>query len=224
MMRPHEFRAGRDSIRQDDYRWAMHWFDDAEAIAPALPAIWLVRTAATPRNLTERSALRRGTALRIVARQFGCREDDVVIGHDTAGRPFLAAPGPSGLCLSLATRAGVVAVGLARQPLGVDVEAVDPAAAPTLDLLHPAERMALDATAFADWPRAFIRLWAAKEAYVKALGSGFRRAPESFAVSLLSETAFRVTDPRAPTNASGAFRSMENGGHEIMAAAFVIAE
>ena len=202
----------------------MHWFDDADAIAPALPAIWLVRTDAKPRNLTERSALRRDTARRIVARQLGCREIDVAIEHDAAGRPLLAAPGASGLCLSLATRSGIVAIGLAQHPLGVDVEAVDAADAPPLDLLHPSERIALDAAAPIERPRVFACLWTAKEAYVKALGSGFRRAPESFAVSLLSEATFRVTDACAPTEAIGAFRSMKNGGHEIMAAAFVVVD
>lgn len=200
----------------------MHWFDDADAIAPALPAIWLVRTDAAPRNLTERSALRRGMARHILARQLGCREGDIAIAHDAAGRPFLDLAGETGLHLSLATRAGVVAVGLARQPLGVDVELVDERSIPPLDLLHPDERSALATAGTAQRARNFARLWAAKEAYVKALGSGFRRAPDSFAVSLLSETAFRVTDASAPAGAIGALRSIKNGGHEIMAAAIVV--
>ncbi len=200
----------------------MHWFDDADAIAPALPAIWLIRTNAAPRNLTERSALRRGIARRIVARQLGCREGDVAIAHDAAGRPLLDLPRETDLHLSLATRAGIVAVGLARHPLGVDVEQVDERAAPPLDLLHPDERSALDAIASTERARSFARLWAAKEAYVKALGTGFRRAPESFAVSLLSETTFRVADASAPTDTIGALCAMKNGGHEIMAAALVI--
>ncbi len=200
----------------------MHWFDDADAIAPALPAIWLVRTDANPHNLTERSALRRGMARSILARQLGCREGDVAIAHDAAGRPFLDLPRETGLHLSLATRAGVVAVGLACQPLGVDVEQVDERTAPPLDLLHPDERSALAAAGAAQQARNFARLWAAKEAYVKALGSGFRRAPESFAVSLLSETAFRVTDASAPADIAGALRAKKNGGHEIMAAAIVV--
>ena len=199
----------------------MHWFDDADAIAPALPATWLVRTNAAPRNLTERSALRRGMARQIAARQLGCREEDVAIAHDAAGRPLLDLPRKSGLHLSLATRAGIVAVGLARHPLGVDVEQVDEQAAPPLDLLHPDERAALVAADTPQRARSFVRLWAAKEAFVKALGTGFRRAPESFAVSLLSETTFRVIDASAPTDAIGVLRTMKNGGHEIMAAAFV---
>ena len=200
----------------------MHWFDDADAIAPALPAIWLIRTNAAPRNLTERSTLRRGMARRIVARQLGCREEDVAIAHDAAGRPLLDLPRETGLHLSLATRAGIVAVGLARQPLGVDVEQVDEQAAPPRDLLHPDERRALAEVDTTQRARSFARLWAAKEAYVKALGSGFRRAPESFAVSLLSETAFRVTDASAPTNSIGVLRAMKNGGQDILAAAAIV--
>lgn len=201
----------------------MHWFDNADAIAPALPATWLIRTDAAPRNLTERSALRRSLARRLVARQLGRQEEEVAIAHDAAGRPRLDLPGGTGLHLSLATRTGVVAVGLARQPLGVDVEQVDERATPPLALLHPDEREALAAADAAQRCSLFARLWAAKEAYVKALGTGFRRAPESFAVSLLSETAFRVTDASIPAESTGTLRIMRNGGHEIMAAAIVVA-
>jgi phosphopantetheinyl transferase len=200
----------------------MHWLDDVDAITPALPAIWLIRTGANPRGLTERSTLRRGVARLILARQLGCREGEVAIAHDAAGRPLLDRPKGTGLHLSLATRGGIVAVALARQPLGVDVEQVDEKAVPPLDLLHPDERRAVTATDTIQRARHFARLWAAKEAYVKALGAGFRRAPESFAVSLLSETAFRVADAFASADVTGALRTMKNGGHEIMAAAIVM--
>nr|WP_052232186.1 4'-phosphopantetheinyl transferase superfamily protein [Methylobacterium sp. ZNC0032] len=200
----------------------MHWFDDADAIAPALPAIWLVRTGAMPRNLTERSALRRSTARRIVARQLGCRAEDVAIAHDAAGRPLLDLPRESGLHLSLATRGGIVVVGIARRPIGVDVEAVDPGAVAPLDLLHPDERRFLEGAAPAARAPAFASLWAAKEAYVKALGTGFARPPESVRVSLLSETRFRVVDQRDGARAEGALRLMENGGQNHLAAAAIV--
>jgi 4'-phosphopantetheinyl transferase len=200
----------------------MHWSDDADAVAPALPAIWLVRTDADPRNLTERSALRRSTARGIVARQFGCRDDELVIGHDPAGRPFLAVPGSPQLHVSLATRAGVVAVGLARRPLGVDVESVDAGAAPPLDLLHPDERRLLETTKPAGRSVAFARLWVAKEAYVKALGTGFARPPESFSVSFLSETQFSLRDPQRAAAIQGQLRLMKNGGRDALAAAAIV--
>lgn len=200
----------------------MHWFDDADAIAPALPAIWVVRTDANPRNLTERSALRRSIARRILARQLGRQEDEIVIDHDPAGQPLLTLPGTPHLHLSLATRSGVVAVGLARYPVGVDVERVDAQAAAPLDLLHPDERRFLEATASPARPFAFARLWAAKEAYVKALGTGFARPPESFCVSLLSETRFGVLDPLRSAKSDGELRLMKNGGQDTLAAAAIV--
>ncbi len=200
----------------------MHWYEDADAVAPALPATWLVRTNAAPRNLTERSALRRGIAREIVARQLGCPAEQVAIAHDPAGRPLLALTGTPHLHLSLATRAGVVAVGLARHPIGADVERVDRKVPSPLDLLHPDERGFLAAAAPADRPLAFARLWAAKEAYVKALGTGFARPPESFCVTLLSETHFGVRDPQHGKERQGTLRVMKNGGQDILAAAAIV--
>lgn len=198
----------------------MHWSDDADTVAPALPAIWLVRTGADPRNLTERSALRRNTARQVLARQLARPESEIVIDHDPAGQPFLALP--ERLHLSLATRAGVVAVGLARHPMGVDVERVDWEVASPLDLLHPDERRFLEATELPDRPLAFTRLWAAKEAYVKALGTGFTRPPESFRVSLLSDDRFSVRDPEHGTERQGALRLMKNGDQDVLAAAAIV--
>ncbi|MGO4172302.1 4'-phosphopantetheinyl transferase superfamily protein [Bosea sp. TAF32] len=200
----------------------MLWLDSADSAAPALPAVWLIPTGASPRNLAERSELRRGTARRLLARQLGCTEEDVAIAHDPAGRPLLGLPAASGIELSVATRAGIVAIALARQPVGVDVERIEAPTAPPLDVLHADERKRLAAMPLALRPLAFAQIWAAKEAYVKALGVGFRRAPESFAVSLLSETAFRVDDPSHPTQARGHLRTMKNGGQEILAAAAIV--
>jgi len=200
----------------------MHWSEHADTVAPVLPAIWLVRTDACPRNLTERSALRRGTARRILARQFGCREDQIAIEHDPAGRPLLALPGTPDFHLSLATRASVVAISLAGHPVGVDIERVDAQSAPPLDLLHPDERRALTATVATARPLAFARLWAAKEAYAKALGTGFARPPESFCVSLLSEGRFSVLDPLRGTEAQGELHLMKNGGQDVLAAAAIV--
>ncbi len=200
----------------------MLWLDSADSAAPALPAVWLIPSGASPRNLAERSALRRGTARRVLARQLGCVEEHVVIAHDPAGRPLLARPEASGLRLSLATRAGIVAVAMAPRPIGVDIERIGIEGPAPLGVLHPEERKHVEAASPALRALAFARIWAAKEAYVKALGVGFRRAPESFAISLVSETAFRVIDPSRPAEASGHLRVMKNGGQEILAAAAIV--
>lgn len=199
----------------------MIWLTSPDMTAATLPAAWLIATGARPGNLTERSHLRRETARQVIARQLGLPVKAVTIGHDGKGRPLLAGPDGAGLHLSLATRAGLVAVALARRPVGIDVERVDAAAAP-LEVLHPEEAAMLRGLPESSRPLAFARLWAAKEAYVKALGTGFLRAPESFAVTLLAADSFAVTDPLNTGAIEGAVRTIENGGQEILAAAMVL--
>ncbi|KRE17947.1 hypothetical protein ASE63_01775 [Bosea sp. Root381] len=200
----------------------MIWLDSHHAAAATLPAGWLIATGARPANLAERSQLRRETARRILARQLATTPDEITITHEEAGRPLLAGATGRGLHISLATRAGVVAVALAPQPVGIDVERVDPAAEPPYATLHPDEAALLRALDADERPLAFARLWAAKEAYVKALGTGFLRAPESFAVRLVSAEGFRVEDPAGGRTASGILRLYENGGQEILAAAMAL--
>lgn len=202
----------------------MLWLSSPEDRAATLPAGWLIATGERPRDLPERSRLRRGIGSLILARQLGLAEADVAIGHDAAGKPLLESLAGSGLHLSLATRAGLVAVALARHPVGIDVERVEDGQAPPLPLLHPRERAALLALPSPDRALAFARLWAAKEAYVKALGRGFRRAPESFCVVVEAGDGFTVEDPERPGLACGFGIVMKNGGHETMAAAMIVLE
>lgn len=200
----------------------MIWLSSPDAIAPALPAAWLVASGAQPVNLTERSDLRRGTAKRLIARQLGLRPNAVRLDHDERGRPFIAQPAGAGLHLSLATRDGLVAVALAYESVGIDVERIDLAAALPLATLHPQECEALLVLPGPARPLAFAQLWSAKEAYVKALGTGFLRAPESFAVRLLSTALFEIHDPERAGIVTGASRIIENGGQETLAAAIVV--
>ncbi|HEV2553830.1 MAG TPA: 4'-phosphopantetheinyl transferase superfamily protein [Bosea sp. (in: a-proteobacteria)] len=204
------------------YPAAMIWLRNADDIAESLPAVWLVATPERPGTLPERSALRRGMGARILARQLGLPPEAVAIGHDGRGRPRVEHPRGSRLHLSLATRAGWVAVALAHRPVGVDVEAVDDTAAPPMDVLHPDESAWLLAQPQDERPLAFARLWSAKEAYVKALGTGFACAPESFAFSLSPEGRLTVRDAAATAAASGVSRTIENGGQDVLAAAIVI--
>jgi phosphopantetheinyl transferase len=200
----------------------MIWLTSPTATAAALPAIWLLPSRQRPTTLAERSALRRETARRVIASQFSIPLDGVAIDHDERGRPLLARPLGTGLHLSLATRSGLVALALAHAPVGVDVERIDPLLTPPLAILHTDEREALLALPETARPLAFTRLWCAKEAYVKALGLGFARPPESFAVELVGQSGFTVADPERPGPISGAGRVIENGGQESLAAAIVV--
>jgi 4'-phosphopantetheinyl transferase len=199
----------------------MFWLSSIDQTAPALPAAWLIATQAQPANLPERSELRRSLARKLLARQFDLAEAAVEIGHEPAGRPLILRPRGSGLHLSLATRAGLVAIALAHRPVGIDVEQVALVSEPPLAMLHPDEQRWLESLSSPARPEAFAQLWSAKEAYVKALGTGFARAPESFSVQLDGADRFAVIDERNSRRANGVIRLTKNGGHETMAAAFV---
>jgi phosphopantetheinyl transferase len=200
----------------------MIWLRGPDETASSLPVAWLIATRRNPTNLVERSALRRGIAQDLIARQFSLPLEAVTIEHDEAGRPVLARPAGTGLHISLATRSGLVAVALARAPVGVDVERIEPSVAPPLASLHPDERAALAALPNAARPLAFARIWAAKEAYVKALGVGFVRAPESFAAALLADGGFSMVDPDRSSHALGHGLIDENGGQGSLAAAMIV--
>ncbi|MBX9907100.1 MAG: 4'-phosphopantetheinyl transferase superfamily protein [Beijerinckiaceae bacterium] len=200
----------------------MIWLHALDETATSLPAVWLIASRRSPANLPERSALRRGIAHELIARQFSLPPQAVTIEHDEAGRPVLARPAGTGLHLSLATRAGLVAVALARAPVGVDVERIEPAVPPPLASLHSDERERLAMLPEAARPLAFAQIWTAKEAYVKALGTGFLRPPESFAVTLLTGGRFKIDDPERPTGALGHGLIDKNGGQGSLAAAMIV--
>lgn len=213
--------AGQDKIHPSHYPETMIWLTSPSDTTASLPAIWLIATDSAPGNLAERSALRRTTARNILARQLGVSAGELTIDHDAKGRPLLASPMGLGLHISLATRLGFVAVALARQPVGVDVERIDPSSAPPFAVLHARERSALLALPEPQRARAFARIWSAKEAYVKALGLGFARPPDSFCVVLSESDGFTIDDSSLASRIIGAGRIIENGGQEILAAAIV---
>lgn len=199
----------------------MIWLHALDDKASALPAAWLIASPQRPANLAERSTLRRAMAREVVARQLGLPPEAVAIGHDAKGRPVLAHPVGKGQHLSLATRCGLVAVALARAPVGVDVERIEPSASPPLASLHRDERGFLAALPEAARARAFAQIWTAKEAYVKALGTGFVRPPESFCVTLLPGDRFAIDDREQPTQAIGHGLVTRNGGRGDLAAAMI---
>ncbi len=199
------------------------WRHDAEARAHRLPAAWLVDTGACPANLTERSALRRRIGREISAMQLGQRLDSVEISHDAVGRPLLVSAGNGQIHISLATRGGIVAVALAHHAVGIDVEQVEPGGHVPLDLLHPTERVTLLTVPASEQAFHFARLWALKEAWLKALGTGLARELSSFAIAIGADGTVQIDDPeiRKQRPPLASTTCMEKGG-QLFAAALVV--
>lgn len=92
-------------------------------------------------------------------------------GADSFGKPFLA--GPAALQFNLSHTTGLTALAVSSRALGIDVETRDSSVHfrdAASSVLTAAERAALECAA--DWDDAFLALWTAKEAVLKAEGKG----------------------------------------------------
>jgi 4'-phosphopantetheinyl transferase len=108
---------------------------------------------------------------------------EVRLSPDGAGKPRVVPTGRLRFNLSHAGDLALIAV--AEHEVGVDVEHVDsgPGGLEAVALAcSPAEAAALDGLPPPERPGAFLRLWTAKEAYLKATGVGLATSPATFEV------------------------------------------
>ena len=100
--------------------------------------------------------------------------DAIGIGVEDGGRPFVVDP-PAPVFVSLAHSGRYVAAAAFRRPVGMDVEewrGRSTRAGLAERVCSPLELRRLDGLAGEAWERAFMAVWARKEAYGKALGVG----------------------------------------------------
>jgi 4'-phosphopantetheinyl transferase len=125
----------------------------------------------------------------LLARYTGTRAADVELGYERRGKPELR--GSSELQFSLAHSHGRAMYGFARQArIGVDLELIHTDVEGeqlASSFFTPDETAALRRTPSAQRPEAFYRLWAAKEAFVKASGEGLSRPLQSFDIQMAGE-------------------------------------
>jgi 4'-phosphopantetheinyl transferase len=142
----------------------------------------------------------RGWLRRVLAAEVGCQPGAVALA-DGPGKPRLA--GPGGPCFNLSHAGDVAVVAVADREVGVDVEPIAGAAA-VLDAVRvactPAETAALDRLDPGRRAEAFLRLWTAKEAYLKARGVGLSVAPHGVHVGAERAGAMpvRLSDDAGP--------------------------
>ena len=121
--------------------------------------------------------LRRQIARAIIAEAIGIEAGRLRLQANAAGAVQIegvSAP----LHLSFSARGAFGLIGIAHQPLGVDLELpIAPDAIP-FNLLRPDERESIMAQPLKERSASFLHLWTLKEAIAKALGRGFAIAPE----------------------------------------------
>jgi 4'-phosphopantetheinyl transferase len=137
----------------------------------------------------------RGSLREILGAYLDAEPAGVELAYGPHGKPHLAGKkGTLGFNLAHADGLAVVAAGRGRR-IGVDIEAVRP----TGDLedlarhaFSPVELEVFRGLPFLARMRAFYHCWTRKEAYVKALGTGFSTALDAFDVSLSPDEPARL--------------------------------
>ena len=126
----------------------------------------------------------RGWLRAVLGAELGVPPGAVRLSEDGA-KPRLV--DESGLHFNVAHADDLVVIAVSSSPVGVDVEPVEPT---TLDpgpvgvACTTAEAEALGRLAVEDQALALLRLWTAKEAYLKATGEGLSVPPSSVEVGL----------------------------------------
>jgi phosphopantetheinyl transferase len=149
-------------------------------------AFWLARYSGD-------EAGRRNALLAFCATHLKIGRERFALTHDESGAPLLRLDGgPCAWRVSSSSRENIALFGLSREKIGVDVEVLA-AMAPAWNVLHDSERAALAALSQERQGEVFLRLWTAKEAYLKALGVGLRREPGEICIRIFAD-GFHVID------------------------------
>jgi phosphopantetheinyl transferase len=136
---------------------------------------------------------RRAALLAFCATHLKLSSRRLSLAHDALSAPLLLQDGATfAWRVSSSSRQNVALFGLSRERIGVDLELL-PAPEPAWNVLHEQERASLAALPEARQAEAFLSLWTAKEAYLKALGLGLRREPAEICVRWQGD-AFSLTD------------------------------
>jgi len=147
------------------------------------------------------------------ARCAGAAPDAVRIFYDEHGAPRV---GGADVFVSVSSRGGRIALAVASSPVGVDLERVEQAGPVIEDVLGKRERQTLERLSGDARARAFLHMWTAKEAYLKAIGRGFKRDPALVNINV-RENVFTVEDTGFPAELSaGAYLA---SAEEIVACA-----
>ena len=133
--------------------------------------------------------------------RLGRPEGEIAIGRDSFGKPFLAAPAME-YWFNTSSCDGLMLITESHDgPVGADLETLERCRAVWEDAARefpPAEQALLAGLPLRDRPLAFARLWTAKEAVLKARGTGIVDGLAEPDLSFLRDLA--APPPWQPTN------------------------
>lgn len=175
---------------------AVHWasLDDPRLGRwELLSAEELVRARGFRLSVHRERYVRARVALRLLlAERVGLAAAAVPLASDAVGAPRPV----DGVHFSVSHSGGLAVFALAEgRRVGVDVEVPAAGVDTVVSAFHPGERRWVAAGAAAERDRATLRVWTAKEAYLKALGVGLLRPLDGFAVLPRDDGAFTLHDP-----------------------------
>jgi 4'-phosphopantetheinyl transferase len=171
-----------------------------------------------PRDASRWTAAR--SALRqVLAAYSGTAPETLQLRCGSRGKPDLADPSP--LRFSLAHAGGRAALAVAwEREVGVDLEPLAPALelTPLLAIAcTQSEAAHIKTLPPADQPLAFLQLWAVKEAYLKAIGTGLSRDPRAIEV-VMKHGQPALHDPLAERAGAGLSTRLLDAGSGWVAA------
>lgn len=142
-----------------------------------------------------------GWLRRILSEYTGIPPGALRFSRSLTGKPVLERHSPDSIpaiYFSVSRTHGCLAIAISEEgEVGVDIERVrhmDAMDGIDKMVLHPDEHAWLDSLQPGQKYRSFFRLWAAKEAYTKALGRGLAQPFDQLSVQLLDESLCRIRD------------------------------
>ncbi len=129
--------------------------------------IWRVKEISTE-DRKHRSLQGEQFARCLLAEYTGQPADSFMIARSEKGKPYLC-DGPE---FNLSHSGKWIACAVGDQPLGIDIEAMRPLNLKVAQRICTPKEMAYLSPEEPDAPVRFLKIWTAKEAYFKALGTG----------------------------------------------------
>ena len=183
-------------------------------------------------EVRQRFILARASLRKILAFYTDRHAAELDFEYGQAGKPHLA--GNTGLNFNLSYSQNVARVAIAmHRAVGIDIQAIELATEPESVarlVFSPAEMSGLLSLPADERQIAFTQTWVRKEAYIKALGTGFSRHTHSFSVSPapgdidalrndesnhLATVEWRLMQIKAPTDYCAALAAAGRDWHYI---------